>query len=217
MTLGSGIFASTLLLVVVLAIWQTTKHQKWKSVGKATAVVIAIAVVTGLGSWAWYSYAGRPQVQHELESIALGMTQLDVQLQRGKASRELKAEGSSKDVRWIFFDNDREDDFTFVLFREDDSTSILSVSIVCRHSSFLSLLGFSSYTKESAIIAKLGPPTYSSVRADGLAKTISYAQWKASFEFEKGEMIGVCISESGKVRYSEEHAGDSERDGGLSE
>lgn len=210
MTLGSGIFVSTLLLVLVFALWQATKHRKWKTIGKAAAVLIAAAIVIAMASWGWYVYANRPQVQRELEGIALGATQLDVQLMKGKPTRELTTEAGSKDVRWIFFDNpEREDEYTFVLFREDESTHALNVSIVCRHAVYLSLLGFGSYTKEPAIVAKLGEPTNTSIRADGLAKTISFNQWKTSFEFEKGSMTGVCISDSGKVRYSDEHTDNS--------
>jgi hypothetical protein len=208
MSLGSGIFASTLLLVLVFAVWQATKHQKWRSIGKAVALLAAISVLLGLGSWGWYLYANRPQVQNELEGIALGATQLDVQLKKGKPSRELKPKDDAEGVRWIFFDNDdREDEFTFVLFSENASTRALGVSIVCRQASYLDLLGFSRYTDEASIIAKLGNPTHISIRADGLAKTISFEQWKVAFEFEREKMKSICISDSGKVRYSEEHAG----------
>ena len=156
-------------------------------------------------------------MQNQLDGIALGATQIDVQLKKGKPARELAKEEESKDVRWIFFDDpQREDQFTLVLFRKDDPSDVLRASIVCRHASYVSLLGFSNYADETAIIKRLGKPTHTSIRADGLAKTISFEQWKAAFEFEKGAMTTICISESGKVRYAEEHGGKPSEDGGES-
>src|SRR6185503_14631155 len=96
MTLGSGIFASTLVLVVVFALWQATKHQKWKTIGKVAALLAGVGILLGFAGWGWYAYTNRPKVQNELEGIALGTTELDVQLKKGKPSSQVTNDGSSK-------------------------------------------------------------------------------------------------------------------------
>jgi hypothetical protein len=209
MTLGSGIFASTLIVVFIFLLWQATKHRKWRAIGKVAASLVGCCLLLGAGIWGWDLYASRPQLQNELDGITLGATQIDVQLRKGKPSSEDAGRTGSDDVSWLFVDDpDRNENYTFVLFSKDKSTHALSVSVICRHASYETLLGFSSYAGESAVLAKFGKPTYTSIRADGLAKAISFKQWRAAFEFEKGKMTAACVSGSGKVRYSDEYDGE---------
>jgi hypothetical protein len=91
MTIGAGIFSSTVLLIVVFALWQTTKHHKWKAVGKAFAAIVALGTAVGVTIWGWNEYSERPVPQNALAGIALGMSPLDVQIQKGKPSEAIPA------------------------------------------------------------------------------------------------------------------------------
>ncbi len=41
--------------------------------------------------------------------------------------------------------------------------------------------------------------------SDGLSKYISYEQWNVSYEIERGDIEVLCISEDGKMTYTDEY------------
>ena len=50
----------------------------------------------------------------------------------------------------------------------------------------------------------LGIPTHSSIRGDGLEKTISYSKWNASFKIALGKVVGICIHRGDFIQYDKE-------------
>jgi len=82
-----------------------------------------------------------------------------------------------------------------------DESSQMRVGVVCEDRGSASVLGFSTFSRESDIVSKLGNPGNVSIRADGLRKAISYPKWHAAFELERGQVVGVCTTSSGKVTY----------------
>src|SRR3954466_14558964 len=91
MTLGTGIFLSTILLLLALAAWQVSIHAKWKIVGKVAAGSVALCIVLGICIYAWTYIAGlaaRPSVVGPLGGAQLGTSPTDVKLALGKPDVE---------------------------------------------------------------------------------------------------------------------------------
>lgn len=84
MTLGTGIFASTILVLLAVALWQVTKHRRWRLVGTVFGVLVGLTALIALGVWGWTEYANRPTPQRSLAGIALGMVPAEVKLRKGE-------------------------------------------------------------------------------------------------------------------------------------
>lgn len=84
MTLGTGIFASTILVLLAVALWQVTKHRRWRLVGTVLGVLVGLTALIALGVWGWTEYANRPTPQRSLAGIALGMVPVEVKLRKGE-------------------------------------------------------------------------------------------------------------------------------------
>lgn len=248
MTLGDGIFASTLLLVVVAGLWAITRKGKWRLVGKVSAVLVLLIAVGAVGLWGWSLYEERAQVLNELDGVRLGMTRLDLQVAKGKpfATRERRkapplAAGFHSDKSdpwedvvdppsagrisrlsafdqfdpsddtaqpsastWLYGDpSEQYDDKTVVVLAGDGDDA--KVVQICRVDTSDSVFGLHRWSGESAVFEKLGPPTRTSIRGDGLAKMISYRQWNVGFSIEQGQVSDICIAQDGNVRYATEY------------
>jgi hypothetical protein len=204
MTVGAGIFASTLLLLFALAVYQITIRRKWRVVGKVTAFFVLVAAILGGASWGWYRYSNRPSVATELDGIRLGMGAVDVRLAKGAPSEEGEPERDTDgelSVAWLYGTGDA---YSLVIFSGRD-TSDLKVSIVCEAGGYSRVLGFGRFDAEASLLNSLGPPTSQSINKEGLAKMVSYQQWKVAYEIAKGQINQVCVTESGRVTFREEY------------
>jgi len=56
----------------------------------------------------------------------------------------------------------------------------------------VALFGFDKFSREEDISRVLGIPAHSSIRGDGLEKTISYSKWNASFKIALGKVVGFA-------------------------
>lgn len=89
MTLGTGIFSSTILIVLVFVVYQISIHKKWKLIGKLLAGLAGVCILIGLGTW-FYIREIEPQIQvaqlqpvTELYNVKLGMLEVDLTLAKG--------------------------------------------------------------------------------------------------------------------------------------
>jgi len=53
MTLGTGIFLSTVLVLIALGLRQISKHGKWRVTAKWAGATVSIFMLVGLALWAW--------------------------------------------------------------------------------------------------------------------------------------------------------------------
>jgi len=135
-----------------------------------------------------------------LDGVKLGMSQLDVQLAKGKPTdSEVDDDGDAISVY-----STSEGVFMLIVFRGDKPDQ-LKAAVVCEHGGYSTLLGLGKNNSEQDVLKKLGPPTSTSVHAAGLSKLISYAPYKVGYEIEKGQVQEVCISSTGKVSYGTEY------------
>ncbi len=116
MTIGDGIFWSTVLILLSAAIYQISIRKKWKLVGKMVALLLLFGVVGGAAIWGWYSYNNRPSPVAELNGIRLGMSPVEVKLVKGPPSNEQKAtiDQQNKEFRlsWKFSSTQAGDEST---------------------------------------------------------------------------------------------------------
>jgi hypothetical protein len=199
MTLGTGIFASTILLVAVFIAWQLTAHRKWKTFGKFVVAVVAIAGLFGGGLYTWANYEPPPTVLSKLGGISLGASMVDVKLLLGEPATSVVEEPILDGETIATFNYP---DGVEVIFRGTDEFD-LAASIICNRT-YPAALGVTSYDTEAEVIDRLGEPTSVSVRADGLAKTISYAQWQVSFSLSQNRITSVCVHSSPAITYQNE-------------
>lgn len=205
MTLGEGIVWSTLIALVAIAIWRTTVNKKWKVVGIVIGGLVLLGVVIGVGFWGWDKYEHRPQVVTGLIGVTLGMSPVEVTLALGRPTTKFQLSTDKDELQQIsyLYRGDNDDSYihsvTFL-----GRTGEMKVAKICDYRGDSAVLGFSQYDDEKSVVEKLGPPGKTSIRADGLAKIISYPQWKAAYFIEKRMLQGVCASESGVATYTDE-------------
>ena len=209
MTLGTGIFASTVLVLLAIAIWQITVRHKWKLAGKIAAGFVAVCAVVGGGLYAWNYIANlppAPSVVTELAGVKLGMSPTDVTLALGKpdtASDPSVKDGETRiEFKYSSSDNYSSPNVSIIFYGRDKYTT--KASIVCSADSSIKLLGFDNYSAEANILQSLGKPSSVSVASDALSKIISYSQWKVAFTISKGFVSEKCITQSGSVTFADE-------------
>lgn len=77
---------------------------------------------------------------------------------------------------------------------------------MCRLAEEATEFGFYYGASESDVIEKLGRPTTISIDKDGLSKMLSFARYRATFEFVQARSIALCAASNGNVRYVVEYA-----------
>jgi hypothetical protein len=196
MTLGTGIFASTVLVLLAIAIWQITARHKWKLAGNIVAGFVALCAVIGGGLYAW-SYVSdlplAPTVVTELAGVKLGMSPTDVTLALGKPDVAGEPKIKNKETRIDYFYSDPQVDINF--YGPDKYTT--KVGSICTNVVYTTLLGFDNYSSEVSVIDRLGKPDQTSIAKGGLSKIISYPKWNVAFTISKGTVSEKCISLSG--------------------
>jgi hypothetical protein len=76
---------------------------------------------------------------------------------------------------------------------------------ICDQRGYGRVLGFGEFSSEESIRQKLGTPGYESVNEQGTAKILTYPQWNAAFEIEKGSVFKVCVTVQTQMRYASEY------------
>lgn len=208
MSLGTSLIWIAVLALLVYGIRLITKKKKWRLVIKVIAVLILLGILIGLGVWGWSVYKDRPQPVDTLGSISLGMTPIDVTLAVGKPTQEILPNELDTSRRYIYEGYGGDLKYT-IKFSGSDETPVDVVQVVCTGDYMNEVFGLGKYDSEKDVIKKLGSPSNQSIRADGLAKMISYEKWNVAFEIQQGDVTKTCISSSGKVTYLKEYGEDS--------
>ena len=151
---------------------------------------------------------GRPEpvLVTRLAGVGLGMSPTDVTVTLGKpaaaGATEVDARGQAH-LTYVYTKDHNEEYSLDITFFGPDRFSMRAV-VICEKGGFASLLGFDRYASEEAVLGQLGPPSYSSVRGDGLEKVISYNAWNASFKIARGKVAGICIHQGKFIQYDKE-------------
>jgi hypothetical protein len=147
-----------------------------------------------------------PVLVTRLAGIGLGMSPTDVTVKLGKPSAAAATEVDERGrahLTYVYAKDQNADYSLDVTFFGPDRLSMRAV-VICEKGGFASLLGFDHFASEEAVLGQLGPPSYSSVRGDGLEKVISYSMWNASFKIARGKVSGICIHQGKFIQYDKE-------------
>ena len=182
----------------------------------ALGTVGKIAIATGLlcgmaGVGVFVVRADRdprpePQTITEFAGVRLGMAPTDVTLALGKpfASSKIETDGNGRVHLIYVYSKGKNDDHSLDITFHGADPSSMRAAVVCEQGGFSSLLGFDKFSREQDIVRVLGNPTFTSIRGDGLEKTISYSQWNASFKIALGKVMGLCIHQGNFIQYDKE-------------
>lgn len=182
------------------------------ALGIAGKIAIAVGLLCGAaGVGAFVVTADRdprpePQVIGEFAGVRLGMSPTDVTLALGKpfASSKIERDGNGRAHLTYVYSRGKNDDRSLDITFHGADPSSMHAAVICEQGGFSSLLGFDKFSREQDIIRVLGNPAFTSIRGDGLEKTISYSQWNASFKIALGKVAGLCIHQGSFIQYDKE-------------
>jgi|GEM_PF-6027099 len=201
MTIGDGIFYSTLLLVVAGFFYFITTTRRWKTLGKVFGVLALAGVVVGGVVWAYVSYEDRLRPVTEYMGVELGASRADVILALGSPREESgiqRFDDTSELIQFLYYD-------TLVLaFIGDDSGEAPNVvtSVCTRGSSStrpyyteedsFNITGGSS---EDDVYRQLGSSSDESIGNGGTAKIINYKALNISLHITEGVVETICMTD----------------------
>lgn len=147
-----------------------------------------------------------PQTIAALGGARLGMSPTDVTLALGKpfAASKVKSDGPRRDHLVYVYTKGTNDDHSLDITFHGTSPSNLRVAVICEQGGFSNLLGFDRFSREEDVMRGLGNPSYTSIRRDGLEKTVSFSAWNVSFKIALGKVLGFCIHQGKFIQYDEE-------------
>ena len=179
---------------------------------KHAKIAIALVVLCMIIGGAIY-YVGHADADHrpasltigEMAGVRLGMSPTDVTLNLGKpsAASKLESDGSGRVHLTYVYTKPYSGDYALNITFFGRGGSPHAV-VICEQGGFSNLLGFDKFSREQDVLRLLGQPTYSSVRADGLEKAISYSAWNASFKIARGNIVALCIHQGHFIQYDQE-------------
>ncbi len=210
MTIGDGIFWSTVILVTFASIVLVTKKRRWGTFFKVLVIFVALGAVIGAGVWLYFKYENRPQVMSSLNGISLGMSEVDVTLQKGEPDQIDERDTTPDGFRKILVYKGTSDSYTYAILRGGKDSRV--VTNICDKGGYGRVLGFGQYSSEMDVLEKLGEPSSVSVSEQGTEKILSYPQWNAAFKLAKGNITTVCVTNRPKMRFSVEY-GDAQKAG----
>ena len=213
MTIGDGIFYSTLLLILAGSIYAISVRGKWKTVGKVFSVfVLVVAVCAGI-FYGYDQYQSRPQSSPppatpepltavtEYMGVKLGASRVDVTLKLGAPQEEsslVTPTGKRRDVLTYY-------DFQVILEGEEVADSVFMVCSSGTYKYGRELLGLSITDSEDIVLKELGTPTNESINKDGLQKIMNYKELNLSLILAKEQVEQICMTEGGSIAWIDEY------------
>ena len=192
MTLGDGILASTVLVLISIAIWKIAGRLKFLFTLRNIAVAVGLSCLATLVFTGWQRYEQRPQKPYEVRNITLGMTQADVMVELGKPS-DTKFKNTEKYITELW--NYESKDLYFYVAYDSENKKVV---VMCEQSPRLQTpFGYKMTQKD--IIEKLGEYASASYTKDQLKKRIDFPSFNVSFYIEGGIIIAYCVSEAAKI------------------
>lgn len=200
MSTGGSLILIAIFSAIGFVIYKIHQKQKWKMVGKIIGGLLALGLLIGAGIYGYFWYTNLPYEATQLGKISIDMTPVEVTLQLGKPGFDKTDDLGVR--RFIYADYGTMD---YSVKFEKDASGVEKLTKACSGDYMNDIFGLGVYDSEDNVIKKLGEPTNTSVRKDGLAKFISYKKWKVAFLIEKGEVKQTCITKSGNVTFLEEY------------
>jgi hypothetical protein len=184
MTIGTGIFLSTLLLVLTFIVNRT--RSRW-NVKKSFIVIMAISALLFSVFITIYLIQERPQVQNELWGVKLGDTIEEVSYLKGKANTVLGKDGHY-DSSFVY---DSEKPKYVVSFVDNKVVSVQA--LFGKKHDYTKIQGVWSFGDEKSVEDKFGKPDESKLVADGSIRKYKYNKYHLVFLFKKTKIYSWGI------------------------
>ena len=205
MTLGTGIFFSSLALSLVVLFAVTKDRWNWKKITKWVIVApVLLLSATALCIYVYGLWEERLTPQSEFFGLQLRAVPADVKFAKGEPTKV------EEDGYWAYHvgttaSKDRAQ--YLVKFKDGRVRSVLygtdGSEIINPY-----LLGFSHGADYDSVLRKLGPPSFVSVSKDELRRMLSYEAFNVFFAFRasKLETYGIYDPAHGPMKFKDEYA-----------
>jgi hypothetical protein len=184
MTLGTGIFLSSIIISLVILFGITKERWNWKKIviGLILASVGLCIVLFG-AIWSYEQYHNRVTPQTEFRSLKLTNTKADVKFIKG-------APDVIKDDVW-FYNYSNNDGFNLIVWFEGEHIWIIQSRGSAKYSS--EICGISIGSGYSEVLNKFGSPSNISYSNDNLERILSYEKYNVFFQFKENEVVAIGI------------------------
>jgi hypothetical protein len=205
MTLGTGIFLSSLFLGLILLFWITKDRWKWSRI---FAWLVGGIVVIGAGAYLYFNYEEPPTKQLGYADLKLGMSENEVRYIKGSPTEVMEADALSPGFdrvvkvdkldqgrtvsdypEWSYTDTSSRIDITFDPNRKVKAIQCYATSYGCPY-----LFGLHVGSSEDQVLARLGKPTSQAVQVNGSTKRMVYGPYNVVFFLTKKEVYMLLVT-----------------------
>jgi len=196
MSVGTGIFLSSIFIGIVVLYLSTKDRWNWKRGAKWLGLAfVAVCIIGGIGVWGFLHTSqpiidslSMPKVQTNLWELELGMSEADLIFKKGKAITNVSRKNDKQTILYDY--KDREGRW----FVGVSNKKVVSIMLVGEKFSFRKLQDISFGSSLDQLTDKFGEPTRMKEADDHTARTFFFDKYNLMFWLEKGKVIGYGIT-----------------------
>ncbi len=206
MTLGTGIFLSSIFLGLIFLFHSTKDRWNWRKIIKRGGVTILVLIILGGGGFTALIYQHQiseyfstgsiinldasPKKYEEVWDIKLGASQEDLLFLKGIPSSKTSNKDPNEKV-W-FYKQEYGDNWIVDFDKNDKVSQVLLYKIYM--TSDIKINGISYGSTLKTLVNKLGKPSRIIVSKDKLRKFYLYDQLNNKFVLEKAKVVAMGIN-----------------------
>jgi len=191
MTIGTGIFLSSVVLSLVIIFISTKDRWNWKRIILwPTIVLLILAVLGGIGAYVYSNISKRPHIADSFWDISLNKKMADIKFLKGEPTR------IDKDNWFYEFkeSNVADSDYTYgVAFRGDKIRSVLYFGPSSFYDPQLQDIKLNDPVEK--IESKFGKPSHVSISKDQLMRMYSYSNYHVCFLLGQGKFLILLLDQ----------------------
>jgi len=196
MTLGTGVFFSTVLVVFTLLYLKTRGSWNWKRITISILVFIfGGSAIVGGGVYLYSKISGLPKVQNEYAGITLGSNSSDVRFLLGKPDEADKGSEKCDCDSTYWYENKEEfsKDLSALIIRFNNRKVVGVIRVWLGTPYIEDIQGINRYSTISEVENKFGKPSRVEESEDGTERRWYYNKYQVRFGFEKGSVTSLGI------------------------
>lgn len=179
MSLGTGIFLSALIIVIVILYGLTKDRISWKTlIIRFFGGLVVLATLSGLTFWGYYEYSNRITTQYAFMGLNLSDSKSDIKFKMGKPDE-------TNEFSWTYKGSTGNNDIT--IFFEEDKIHAVIIGGTCRYCGNLYQLGIGDSYKK--VLERIGEPSKIIKSNDDLSRVMVYETYNMAFFLAKNEII----------------------------
>ncbi|HEY9202631.1 MAG TPA: hypothetical protein VIQ81_13645 [Gammaproteobacteria bacterium] len=206
MTIGTGIFLSTLLVCTIYLCIKLLSHKTFslkKSLIAILKIIIPISVFVIGVVFAFNTYKDRVVKQIEFNGIKLGQSKSDILFTKGKPDID-------RDTEWVYTKSSiiRNSDQIPELIVQFKSNAVDSIVYMGNCYSCYEISGIGLFDSYESVTRKFGSPSYISISKDQTERILSYSNYNTFFQLRENRVnaFGIFNGNSSEFKFSSEHS-----------